>query len=1253
MPRARRGLSIVITAATATAGAGFAVLAPPVAPANAAPAAPQRVVRPVEDAAARARATGRPVEVASSTSATQQTFANPDGTFTTNLNARPVRTKRDGAWVGLDASLRRNADGSYSPAAAAAPLVISGGGSGAFATMRGDGGQLGLKWPGNLPAPAVSGPTATYAGVLPGVDLAVTATEQGGFSHVLVIHDATAAANPALKALRLETVASGVTVEAGKDGDLTAVDRNGRPAFTAPAPVAWDSATPATKAGLRSAAPEPPFLNGEPTRSTVRGPGAVARQHRVGVSVAGDAVVITPDPAMLKDPSITYPLYVDPSWNPSPAAASRNAWTYVNSNYSTTKYWNSSDWARAGYAGWETPYYKARSFFQFGIPTNIWGTNITKATLQLKSVWSATNNVYSFGIYHTCGISNQTSWSAQPCQGNLVASANLPGNWRSDGSTNPMQHDFDVKSEIVAAAAGHWSTATLGLYNSTETNRDAWRKFENNPTIAIQYNAVPNTPANYGTSPSVPCGGGGQIGNTAVTFSATVSDPDGAQGLLDAGFTIADSTAGTTVATPVVTVSNNQTASVTLPASSFTHGHVYSWNVRASDGHDLGPVSPTCWFSVNKNTPVAPVVTSATFPANGTGAAVGTAGTFTFTPPAGTDPPISYIYSFTVEPPAVIPGSYGPFRGGTLLPAAGGTAPTSVSLTPRRFGPNVLYVYAINGAGNASPVTAYRFTTDAPAQPAAFGDFTGDGKPDVISVGTTSRPGAWLYSGTDNAGHLGAPVQAGGLGTGGAGSVGTVADWTGSSVGALDLTGDGAQDLLVRLPRSDADGNVEVIPAYGDGAVFAPAERIKLLLPRIDGGQGNQVVDQIAASVLPSITGSPLPDLYAIVGDALYVYPPGFPPGAFESPILLSTDWTGKTITAALNGTEPALFVRTDATGKVDLVTGDTGNGVYAGATGSTTATYSATGFPAATYPVVTGADINRDGRPDLWSDVRRAAINANLNTGSGAFAAPVANTAGSTGLLHSGLAGKCLDNSFGNSANTNKLTSYACNLGANTQLWTVPGDGTLRILGKCADVSSYGTTNGSQVWLYDCNLTANQIWQPGPNNSLVNPVSGRCLDTSLTAPDAVMQLWDCNGGANQSWTLDGTGIGIVRSGYAGKCLDNAGGAATNGNAVQIFDCHGAPLPQVWKLFPDGMLRNATSMCLDISGYGTTNGSKVWLYTCNGTANQIWQLGPNNTLINPVSGRCLDLPNGNTANGTALQIWDCAGNTAQQWVLPQ
>ncbi|MEV0136714.1 ricin-type beta-trefoil lectin domain protein [Dactylosporangium sp. NPDC050688] len=255
--------------------------------------------------------------------------------------------------------------------------------------------------------------------------------------------------------------------------------------------------------------------------------------------------------------------------------------------------------------------------------------------------------------------------------------------------------------------------------------------------------------------------------------------------------------------------------------------------------------------------------------------------------------------------------------------------------------------------------------------------------------------------------------------------------------------------------------------------------------------------------------------------------------------------------------------------------------------------------------------------------------------------------------LLRSGIPGKCLDNPYGSSTDGNLTTSYACNGGYNAQLWTMPGDNTIRIVGKCLDVVGAGTAPSTRVQLYSCNDTVAQQWQFGPDNSLRNPNSGLCLDVmdASTVDGAGMQIWTCDGNSAQQWTMQWTGIGMIHSGIPGKCIDNNLGALTNGNPIQSYDCNGGANSQILTVLGDGTIRVAAK-CLDITGYGTTNGSKIQLYDCNMTPNQLWELGPDNSIRNPVSGRCLDVPNSSTVNGTQLQIHDCNATKAQEWLVP-
>src|SRR3712207_7115787 len=48
---------------------------------------------------------------------TGQVFANPDGSYSARVHAKPVRTRRDGRWVDIDTTLQRRPDGSVAPIA--------------------------------------------------------------------------------------------------------------------------------------------------------------------------------------------------------------------------------------------------------------------------------------------------------------------------------------------------------------------------------------------------------------------------------------------------------------------------------------------------------------------------------------------------------------------------------------------------------------------------------------------------------------------------------------------------------------------------------------------------------------------------------------------------------------------------------------------------------------------------------------------------------------------------------------------------------------------------------------------------------------------------------------------------------------------------------------------------------------------------------------------------------------------------------
>ncbi|MFI7274686.1 FG-GAP-like repeat-containing protein [Streptomyces sp. NPDC049879] len=129
-------------------------------------------------------------------------------------------------------------------------------------TFTSDGHELTVGWPGPLPEPVVSGPTALYQGVFDGVDLMLTARDSG-FSHLLIVHSAEAAAAAPIEDIPYRLTSPDLTFHLDPVTQVvTAHDEAGEELAVSPTPYMWDSAgTPAVTEGPDPEPVEPP----EPT----------------------------------------------------------------------------------------------------------------------------------------------------------------------------------------------------------------------------------------------------------------------------------------------------------------------------------------------------------------------------------------------------------------------------------------------------------------------------------------------------------------------------------------------------------------------------------------------------------------------------------------------------------------------------------------------------------------------------------------------------------------------------------------------------------------------------------------------------------------------------------------------------------------------------------------------------------------------------------------------------------------------------
>ncbi|GAA2863687.1 galactosylceramidase [Actinoplanes cyaneus] len=186
----------------------------------------------------------------------------------------------------------------------------------------------------------------------------------------------------------------------------------------------------------------------------------------------------------------------------------------------------------------------------------------------------------------------------------------------------------------------------------------------------------------------------------------------------------------------------------------------------------------------------------------------------------------------------------------------------------------------------------------------------------------------------------------------------------------------------------------------------------------------------------------------------------------------------------------------------------------------------------------------------------------------------------------------------------TGRWHKLALTLNGSTLTATL--DGTT--LGSVSDstwvAGQIGYATGQGVTAQFDNLTITPLGGgPSQTGTIRGAGSNRCLDVNgqSQADGTVVQIWDCNGGANQTWTATSSNQLTV---YGNKCLDAP--STSSGARVRIWSCTGAANQQ-WRLNADGTVTAVQSgLCLDVTGAATANGTAVGLWTCNGGSNQRW-----------------------------------------------
>lgn len=703
----------------------------------------------------QAAASGEPVEVTAERTEYTQTFANPDGTYTLKQATSPQRAKdASGTWHDIDTTLVRRSDGTIGPRYAALDASFSAGGAQDMVRLEHEQATLSVRWPGGLPQPSLDGATATYAEVLPGVDLQLTAMPDG-YRELLLVKSAEAAQNKALEQLRFAVAGEDVSVVAGAGGGLRALDADGNAVFTGPAGQMWDSAGDDTGDQPQTLRTAELAATGDSGAADAAGadagataqPGDGDASATLPVQVDADSIAVAPDLNLLRGGDTVYPVYIDPS-----VGLSRAERTVLSSD-GDKFYQFSGDYGVGRCSSADGYYcgddYANRMYFEFS-PSALAGKHVLHATFRAHETWSFNCSPYTVKLERTGNISEGTRWPG-PAIGALMDSKKVSAG-RGD-NCSPSQPDAWVEfngsltKTTQDFADGKFSRLTLMLRALDESEPRAWKRFDDNAELTVDYVPDPGVPINVGVIPGVAgAGARGYCQPASDPLAVTVDQPvvrgrvetevapgtNDSKGQLKINYRIARLAAGVweeiwaddspdSGYVPDGTLLDKQTTKRTDGTQYRYRARTQShWSYNGASGDLYSSFSPWCYFTIDSTAPKVPTI-QAKDPVNGSPyvecvtapcsdkGGPGVAGAFVFKPNAADKDIKKYQWTLT-GPSGQVGGVH------TVVAKADHTADVP-DVTPSMGGTHYLMVWAMDVRERTGTPETFDFKVSLPPGP--------------------------------------------------------------------------------------------------------------------------------------------------------------------------------------------------------------------------------------------------------------------------------------------------------------------------------------------------------------------------------------------------------------------------------------------------------------------------------------------------------------------------------------------------------